>query len=441
MKLTFTKSWTVILTLLALTFSAAGVTPAHAITLTVTNTADSGGGSLRDTIASAGVGDTITFAPALSGGTIHLASTLELSQDVTIDGSALASQITISGDTDNNGTSNVRVFYVNSGVTATLDSLIITKGTDINGGGGIYNDSGTLTVTNSTLSGNSSTSSSGGGIFNTGTLAVTNSTLSGNSAGFGGGIFNNGGTLTLTNSTLSGNSSGGGGSIYNTGTLTVTNSTLSGNSATSSGGGGGIFNTGTLAVTNSTLSGNSASSGGGGIFNITGALTVTNSTFSGNSATSSSGGGIFNNSGTMTVTNSTLSGNSATSSGGGGIRNYNGTLNYANTIIVNSSSGGECVNNATIGTNINNLVEDSSCSASLSGDPNLDALANNGGPTQTFALLIGSSAINAGNNTICAASPVNGLDQRGMTRPQGVYCDIGAFELELYTLFLPLILR
>jgi hypothetical protein len=389
MKHSFKKSWTVILTLLALTFSATGVTPAYAATLVVANADDSGAGSLRAAISSAGIGDTIIFDASLSGATIHLASTLTLSKNVTIDGSALASQITISGDTNSNGTGDVRVFYVNSGVTATLNSLIITKGTDINGGGGIFNDNGTLTVTNSALSGNSATNG-GGGIFNyNGTLNVMNSTLSGNSADFGGGIENNGGGLTVTNSTLSGNSSGGGGGIYNTGTLTVTNSTLSGNSVTSSGGGGGIFNDG----------------------------------------------------GTLTITNSTLSGNSATANNGGGIFNNGGTLNYANTIIANSSSLSDCFNNATIGTNTKNLVEDNTCSPAVHGDPKLGPLANNGGSTWTLALLAGSPAIDAGNDSVCTNSPVSGLDQRGVTRPQGAHCDIGSFELNVYSLFLPLILR
>jgi len=73
-------------------------------------------------------------------------------------------------------------------------------------------------------------------------------------------------------------------------------------------------------------------------------------------------------------------------------------------------------------------VEDGSCSTSLSGDPALDSLANNGGPTQTFALISGSSAIDAGDNTTCTNSPVSSLDQRGVTRPVGAQCDIGAFE-------------
>ena len=115
---------------------------------------------------------------------------------------------------------------------------------------------------------------SGGGIDNygTATLTLTNSTLSGNSAAFsgGGGIFNSGtATVTLTNSTLTGNSAVSGGGIYNFGTATLTNSTLTGNSAGVDRRRRRIFNggTATLTLTNSTLSGNSASYDGGGIFN------------------------------------------------------------------------------------------------------------------------------------------------------------------------------
>jgi len=405
--------------------------------------------TLREAIALIAPDGTIDFDSSLSGGTIHLASTLTLSIDVTIDGSALASQITISGDADNNGTGDVRVFYVTAGVTATLNGLMITKGYTSGNGGGIYN-SGTLTVTNSAFSGNNAdwgggianysaltvtnstfsgnTASWAGGIYNEDTLTVTNSTFSDNSASYGdgGGIMNNGGTLTVTNSNFSGNfaSSGFGGGVYNGGTLTITNSTFSGNSAPWYG--GGVYNGGTLTITNSTFSANSANSSGGGIHSY-GTLTVTNSTFSGNSALGYGGGIAHWGVSTLTVANSTFSGNSANY--GGGIYNYS-TLNYANTILANSTSGGDCYNDGTIGTNTNNLVEDGSCSASLSGDPNMGALADNGGPTQTMALLGGSPAINAGDDATCAAAPVNTMDQRGVARLQGAHCDIGAYEYE-----------
>jgi hypothetical protein len=215
-----------------------------------------------------------------------------------------------------------------------------------------------------------------------------------------------------------------GGGILNLGKLTVQNSTFSGNSApTIAGGGGGINNNGTLTVQNSLFSYNSAISDGGGI-NNEGTLTVQNSTFSGNSTSDGGTGGGINNHDTLTVQNSTFSGNSAKF--GSGINNYQATLNLSNTIIANSTPGGDCTNPAAIATNDHNLIKDGSCCTALSGDPKLGPLADNGGPTQTMALLAGSPAINAGNNANCL-----GTDQRGTTRPQpaGGTCDIGAFEL------------
>ncbi|BAP56680.1 polymorphic outer membrane protein [Thioploca ingrica] len=218
-----------------------------------------------------------------------------------------------------------------------------------------------------------------------------------------------------------------GGGIYNSGILTVINSTLSGNSAS---GGGGIANSGALIIINSTLLRNSAFSGGG-VNNIINRIVITNSTLSENSA-KWVGGGIYNQSiGTniITVTNSTLSGNSAKY--GGGIKNYN-FLTLTNTIIANSIEGGDCDGFESEAIK-NTLIEDGSCNPTWSGDPKLGILANNGGPTFTHALLRGSPAIDAGDDTICAAEPVNGLDQRGVPRfgsSAGNHCDIGAYEYQ-----------
>ncbi len=186
---------------------------AHAASCTVTSNADSGAGSLRETIGDASC-DTITFNGDM---TITLVSTLAISRNVTIDGAG--HNVTISG---NNA---VGVFYVNSGVTFNLNQLTVTKGNRADYGGGIDNY-GTLNVTNSTFSGNSA--SNGGGIMNWtgGTVNVTNSTFSGNSASNGGGGIGNGGTLNVTNSTFSGNTTltNYGGGIANGGTATFNNS-------------------------------------------------------------------------------------------------------------------------------------------------------------------------------------------------------------------------
>jgi hypothetical protein len=235
--------------------------------------------------------------------------------------------------------------------------------------------------------------------------------------------------LTIANGN-SASSPYGGGIFNNRGTLTVTSCTFSGNSA-SSGFGGGIFNNrGTLTVTSSTFSGNSTSRRGGGIYNNDGTLTVTNSTFSGNSA-SRGGGGIFNNGSTLTVTNSTFSGNSA-SFGGGGITNNVGTLTLNNSIVANSTSGGDVHTYSGTVSGSHNLIGDGSggLTGTITGDPLLGPLADNGGPTQTMALLPGSPALDAGDSSLAVDAQGASLtaDQRGAPRVSNGAVDIGAFE-------------
>jgi len=352
--------------------------------------------------------------------TITLTNTKNITADTAIDGGGL---ITISGG-------NRRVFFVSIGGTFTVQNLTIAYGYSTGLGGGIHND-GTLTVINSTFTGNNSVESAGGAIYSGGTLTVTDSSFSNNGAGLGGGIYASA-SLMVTNSTFSGNSAISGGGIYASASLIVTNSTFSGNSAIS---GGGIYGSASLTVTASTFSGNRATyyyggGTGGGIYSYSGGtLTVTNSTFSGNSA-DYDGGGI--GSGTGTVTNSTFSGNSA-SHNGGGIASI-GTLTVTNTVVANSTSGGNCFGAITDGGH--NLDDGATCAftgTSLSNtNPMLDpaGLADNGGPTQTIALLSGSPAINAGDADVCATAPVNGVDQRGYVRPGTGYatCSIGAYE-------------
>ena len=234
----------------------------QAATITVINTNDSGAGSLRQALADTNDGDTIDFAVT---GTITL-TTDELLVD---------KSITISGPGSDNltvdGNHASRVFHVSSGVTATVAGLSITNGGEVPGaGGGIYNDHSTLAIDHCTVSGNHG--SVGGGVYNDGysgtaTLTVTNSTFSGNSVGApymvgsGGGIYNN--------------------ASYGSATLTVANSTFSGNSAgyLDYGWGGAIYNDGslgsaTLTLNNSTFGGNSAGYHGGGIYNGSGMVTI-----------------------------------------------------------------------------------------------------------------------------------------------------------------------
>ena len=196
--------------------------------------------------------------------------------------------------------------------------------------------------------------------------------------------------------------------------------------------GGGIDNVGgTLTVSSSTFAGNRAGYYGGGIEN-SGTLTVSNSTFAGNNA--HDGGGIDNRR-TATVSNSTFADNSASWLGGGGIYNAK-TMTLRNTIVAKSAAGGNCAGTITDGGG-NLSYPDATCPG-IYGDPLLGPLQDNGGPTQTMALLSGSAAIDAANDAICAAPPVNNLDQRGITRPYGPHCDIGAYEAIFQRTFLPI---
>lgn len=413
---------------------------AHANTLTVTNTNDSGAGSLRDAIANANPGDTIVFSLTLPA-TVTLSSELDITQTLTISGPG-ASLLTVSG---NNAT---RVISVTSGTQLNLSGISISNGyVTESGGAGIYN-SGILNISNAMLYlnnwwgpfGTCPVAGGGGGIYNSGTLNITNTVFSANTAGAcndsGGGIYSNSGIVSINNGTFSGNGAGWGGAINSdSGTLIIINSTFSGNNQSFTG--GGIVSRGNTVITGTTFSSNGASRGGG-IFNG-GTLEITNSTFSGNSGNGFFGGGGIYNFGTMTVTNVTLSGNSANPSGGG-ILNSAGIVTLRNTIVTNSPTGDNC--SGTITNGGNNIDDSASCGwgsnlGSMSNtNPLLGTLQNNGGPTQTMALLSGSPAI----DSVIYNAP-NGCpstDQRGVHRPIGLRCDIGAYESPLFY-FLPLI--
>ena len=284
---------------------------------------------------------------------------------------------------------NSRVLVAGSGITVNISGVTIRNGGTGGVGGGIFN-AGTLTLTNSTVSGNNA-DGDGGGIYNAngGTATLTNITVSGNNVGVdGGGVFNDGGgTMTLTNSTVSGNNAGddaGGVRNANGGTMMLTNTTVSGNNAGD--GGGGIRNSGTLTLTNSTVSGNNAGEDGGGIYNFSGTANAFNSTITDNWSDADLngtgiGGGVHKNEAgaTFTFQNTILAGNSE-------------TLRVGNSFVATT---GEC--DGTIISSGNNLMENydtSRCTVTgnpLLADPNLGPLQNNGGPTQTHALLVWQS--------------------------------------------------
>ena len=494
----------------------------------VTNTNDSGAGSLRAAIVEANAQpdrDVITFAPNVRG-TILLQEALPtLDGEVEIRGPG-ASNLTV-----RRVASKVfRIFSVAPEATVTISGLTISKGlapADFATGGGIYIDRGELLVKNCSFSENraggiaGTASATAGAIANSGgRVRVVGSTFSANTATFLGGAIANylggpigdrvGGRLTVRGSTFSANKGGSqggaiitssdqsvttvlgstfsenaaesGGAILNYGgRTTVSASTFSRNSSTSTreganpqggaitnvlgelkvststfsensaGGSGGAIHSGDpfigsarSTVVNSTFSKNTARDGGG-IYNVGELLTVRNSTFSENTATDS-GGGLHNDMGhdfpgTARVNASTFTDNSASNVGGG---LYNSSFNDAAnfslrmTIVANNeapqspdasgafTSGGYSLIGSPGGATGFGGTDLTSTGARL--DP--QGLQDNGGPTNTIALLADSPAVDA----VGEGCPPPGTDQRGVMRPQdgdgegAAHCDIGAYE-------------
>jgi hypothetical protein len=381
-------------------------------TLTVLNNLDRGRGSLRAEIAAAQSGDTIVFAPNLNGQTITLTSgELSITKGLTIQGPGTG-QLTVSGN------NFYRVFEVNASQPVVLSGLTMAKG------GG-----------EPTLFGNVA----GGAIFNHTVLTVSGCNIFTGNATYGGGIYNTGSaTLTVSGCNLNGDSaSSNGGGIYNFGTLTVSQSTLARDSASIFG--GGIYTLpGKLTVIASTLSSN-FSNYGGGIYSGNGLTTLTNCTFSGNRALlQGQGGGLFVGR-SATLTNCTFSLNQGY---GGGIyvNGPYGILNLTNTILAaNNGTGADIYGHVALADH--NLVGNGAFSSGIVNgvngnivggnghpviNPLLGPLQNNGGPTQTMALLAGSPAIGHADN-----SKAPKTDQRGLPRIEelGETTDIGAFEL------------
>ena len=364
-------------------------------------------------------------------------------------GVAAIRTVTALGDTTPGGTPGQLRFEITA--AASGDTIVIPAGTiTLTGAAGEdANASGDLDITKSLIiqgAGAGVTIIDGGGIdrvfhiqFDT-TLVISGVTVRTGSASVvgdvvGGGIMNFG-TLTLNNTIVANNTANAGGGIMNFGTLTLNNTSVTGNTAANLGftnaDGAGIVNQGgTLTITNSTISGNQGGtafiSRGGGIRNVGGILVLRNSTVSGNIA--NIGGGIDNQNGTATLINSTITGNSANGRGGVSHFTFSGsdTVTVMNTIVANNSPE-NCGGNSLTAAG-HNLDSGTTCGFTAPGDlnstdPLLGPLAHNGGPTQTHALLLGSPAIDA----VTSGCPPPATDQRGVARPQGAACDIGAYE-------------
>ena len=264
-------------------------------------------------------------------------------------------------------------------------------------GGGIYNAvyqslAGQIQLNRVTVEHNTAANSSGGGAYNEGSLTLNNLTMGVNFAKNGGGIFNTSSAQATINNTW----------IYSNTAQTAS--------------GGGINNQGTLNLTASAVTNNSALAlQGGGIYNA-GNATLVNATISDNKTPSSTGGGLYNTGGTTDLKNVTVSNNTQP-----GVHNASGTVTLVNTIVDQSCNG-------TLTSNGHNLETGTTCHLNASGDitntnPLLGLLQNNGGPTPSRTIFANGPEIDRGDNGQCPST-----DQRGLPRPQGDFCDIGAIE-------------
>jgi hypothetical protein len=405
--------------------------------------------ALQAAMAGAGV---VTFT---CDGTITLASTITISLDTMLD--ATDHQVTISGG------DSVRVFYVNTNVTFSLNHLTIVHGRSTNGAG-LFNANGTVNATNTTFDGNETLgaadplgwpgsaggSVSGGAVANAGVINLINCSFTNNSAVAGAGSPGCDGSGSIGFS----GGSGAGGAVWNSGLLTGSGCTFAGNSAAGGiggdgqdvgsswvrvggaggsggdGSGGALFNCGVARLVNCTLAYNTGSGGAGGWGGQPYPLPPYG-TVGPNGSPGLGFGGICDASGQCYLTNCTVAFNSCTgasSSHGtnscGGIKTSGASM--VNTLLAQNLPGGNCLGAITdLG---HNLSSDTTCAFTNAGSMNntyplLGPLTDNGGPTATIALLPGSRAIDAGDST--AAPPT---DQRGVPRPFGTAADIGAYE-------------
>ena len=389
--------------------------PLRAEAQVVTTTANNGPGSLRDTIAAAAPESVITFDPALTAGgpaTITLTTgQLSIAKNLTINGPG-AGLLTISG---NNAS---RVFNITAGDFAvsglTIANAVVTNNPI--GGGVSFIGIGSLTITECRIVNNVVTGGTalGGGLFvqTSGPVAITDTTVSGNTAtasfnGQGGGIFiespdSGGANVIISNSTVSGNTAnggsfglGGGINFSTAGTLVLSNTTVTGNSATAStyAGGGGIYSDGVVTAVNATIAGNT----------VTGAV---GSHFKGF-------GGI--QSAQLALRQTIVAGNTLVSGPPGSAPDLQAVVTSQGFNLIGIADG-------TTGL----VASDLRGTTDAPLDPWLAALADNGGFTQTLALLPGSPGIDAGDPAYSLVT--SSTDQRWFGRVYNRRVDIGAFE-------------
>ncbi len=368
---------------------------ASAATITVSSTKDSGAGSLRAAIEAASPGETIVLPASKTPYEVTSDALFIIAKNLTIDGAG-------AGNTVINamGSENI-IFEVRSAIVTMSDLTITgTKETGIQLGDGT--NSASLTLSGVALSGNGKAGIDGAGI----------ETYSHS-------------TLTVNASTIENNEGYNGAALYLGGQGTITNSTIANNRSLAGGDGGGLQSNELLTMTGDTVAHNTSLNSGGGLF-LGGHTTIANSTIAENNAFD--GGGLENRN-SLTLLNDTIAGNESMSGhgSGGGI---DGGAKATNTIIADNTDNEGHIDNCseTLTAGGPNLENGKECAFAAHGgiseaNPLLGPLAQNGGPTETERLLAGSPAIEGATNTGCPST-----DQRGVMRPVGPRCDIGAVE-------------
>lgn len=354
----------------------------------------------------------ITAFNGESGGCNHsiaLTADITLTADLTqIKNSTSNIGLTINGNNHTiDGVDAHEVIDINKNTVVNIDSLSVTRSSNH----GIVNNKGIMTLTNSIV-----TFSDEDGILSIGAATIHNTIVRDNGESIS--INRATGIVTISNSLVENNQDSGLHIFGDTSVVNIINSTIRNND------GSGIESLySTVTVRNSTINGNSED----GLHNE-GTMAVGNSTIS-----SPNGRGVYQGSGEMTLINSTVN------DSGTGVNIVNGILNMANSIVANSVSN-DCVQSGGMLTVTHTLIEnpEASCNNALASgasnvtgqDPLLAELADNGGLTQTYALVDNSPAVNVGDNVACQMTPIDNVDQRGVARPQGFVCDMGAYEFE-----------
>jgi CSLREA domain-containing protein len=440
-----------VLLALLVTPTAAGASTVH-----VTTHADENNGctpascSLREAVASTPAGGTI----AVPAGPFPLGSQIAITHAVTIQGAGRAATTVDAGGLG-------RVFFVTGG-PVTIRGMTLTGG---NGGGPSTYGGAILAETPARLTLDRVRLTKN---------AVTQASFAGSQGSDGGGGVASTGPLTVLGSSIDHNKVDmhaddnlqfvGGGGIYSSSDLVVRNSEVSdnvviaggsenSNSSVDHNGGGGIYvyPSGKLTLDRSTVGRNSASTtgnlnvnqnGGGGIYLETGSSTITSSTIAGNRGgavtpnVDNGGGGIYLDAGTVALASTTVAGNTATAgagsaNAGGALYRYGGSATARNTIVAGNSADQASLSNClgSISSQGHNIEDGDTCGLSGAGDQvstpiKLGPLAFNGGITRTRAIFASGPAFNTG--TGCPST-----DQRGVPRPTGAGCDVGAFEIAL----------